>query len=448
MKRVTRWQSGTSVKRKAAAVMAAVLLAGSITGCGSSGQAEGGSGTEEKKNITLTFGTHQSGIPSCGVVQDLAEQYEEKTGVKIDFQISPDAQWRDLLKVKLDSGEAPDIFCVDADPLSLYSRVRPDENAVDLSGEEFVGRMADYAKECVSYDGKVYAIRFAEPKLNFYNYNKKIFADLNLEPPTTYEEFKNVCQTIKDAGITPIFEATQSAWHQAVPLCVTGGFYESLEPGLYDALNENRKDIAEVDMMLTVLKQMNEFAELGFYGEDYLSNTAESDKTEFGEQRVAMTIASQGFASNIEQNYPEMEGNVGLFVIPFGDSNVLGINASSAAYFINSKSEHIEEALDFFRFLAEPENLQYRQDNNPEERGLCWPEIEPDYPKEVNDYINSLESETVLQVGVKYIDPQFMDIGKDIEAMYTGAMTPEQVMENISRRRAEQAKLQKDPAWE
>lgn len=429
------------MNRKAAIGMAAEMLVGSLQMGDITGKAEG-------KKITLTFGSHQSGLPSCGVVQDLAEQYEEKTGVKVDFQISPDAQWRDLLKIKLDSGEAPDIFCVDADPLSLYSRIRPDENVVDLSGEEFVDRMADYAKECVTYDGKVYGIRFAEPKLNFYNYNKQIFADLGLEPPTTYEEFKTVCQTIKDAGITPIFEATQSAWHQAVPLCVTGGYYESLEPGLYDALNNNEKDIQDVTMMQTVLEQMNEFAELGFYGEDYLSNTAESDKTEFGEGRVAMTIAAQGFGTNIAENYPEMEGNVGIFLIPFGDSDVLGINPSSAAYFINSKSEHVEEALDFFRFLAEPENLQYRQDHNPEEMGLCWPEITPEYPAEINDYINSLKTGTVIQVGVKYIDPQFMDIGKDIEAMYTGALTPEQVMENISQRRAEQAKLQKDEAWE
>ena len=83
-----------------------------------------------------------------------------------------------------------------------------------------------------------------------------------------------------------------------------------------------------------------------------------------------------------------------------------------------------------------------------EEMGLCWPEITPEYPEEINEYIDSLKSGTVLQVGVKYIDPQFMDIGKDIEAMYTGAMTPEQVMENISQRRDEQAKLQKDEAWE
>ena len=229
---------------------------------------------------------------------------------------------------------------------------------------------------------------------------------------------------------------------------MTGAYYESKDPGLYDALNDNKKDIKDVDTMLTVLKQMNEFAELGFYGEDYLSNTAESDKTEMGEGRVAMTIASQGFGAIVAENYPEMEGQIGIFQIPFGDSDVLGLNPSSAAYFVNSKGEHVEEALDFFRFLARPENLQYRQDNNPEEMGLCWPEIEPEYPEEITEYINSLKQGTVLQVGVKYIDPQFMDIGKDIEAMYTGALTPEQVMENISNRRIEQAKLQKDKAWE
>ena len=446
------------MKRKFALLLTAALAVSCLAGCGNSvGNGNGGdvqtsstvsetADKGKKENITLTFGTHQSGIPSCGVVQDLAAQFEEETGIKVDFQISPDAQWRDLLKVKLDSGEAPDIFCVDADPLSLYSRVRPDENCVDLTNEEWVDRMADYAKECVEYDGKIYAIRFAEPKLNFYNYNKKIFSDLGLEIPTTYEEFKTVCQTIQEAGIVPIYEATQSAWHQCVPLYGSGPYYEKLEPGLYEALNNNTKDIKDVAMMKTILEQMKEFAELGYYGEDYLSNTVDAAKDEIGTGRAAMYLAAPGFALQVEDQYPDMKDQIGIFLMPFGD--VLANNASSAAYFINSKSENAEYALEFFRFLARPENLQYRQDNNPEEMGLCWPEITPSYPDEFNKYIDSLERGTIMQVGVKYIDPQFMDTGKDIEAMYTGAMTPEEVMENISRRRAEQAELQKDPAWE
>ena len=108
----------------------AVGLAASMvlmTGCSSQGSGqtgvENGSG---KKNVTLTFGTHQSGLPTSGVVQELAEAFEAETGIKVDLQITPDDQWRELLKTKLDSGEAYDIMCVDADPLSLYSRINPE----------------------------------------------------------------------------------------------------------------------------------------------------------------------------------------------------------------------------------------------------------------------------------------------------------------------------------
>lgn len=52
-----------------------------------------------------------------------------------------------------------------------------------------------------------------------------------------------------------------------------------------------------------------------------------------------------------------------------------------------------------------------------------------------------------MQTSVNYIDSQWMDVGKDLESMYTGAMTPEEVLKTIMERRIEQAKLQKDPGW-
>ena len=53
----------------------------------------------------------------------------------------------------------------------------------------------------------------------------------------------------------------------------------------------------------------------------------------------------------------------------------------------------------------------------------------------------------MVQTSVNYIDSQWMDVGKDLEAMYTGAMTPQDVLDTIMRRRTEQAELQKDPGW-
>ena len=53
----------------------------------------------------------------------------------------------------------------------------------------------------------------------------------------------------------------------------------------------------------------------------------------------------------------------------------------------------------------------------------------------------------VYQTAVKYVNPQWMEIGKDLVAMFTGAATPEQVLESIDKRRAEGAKAAKDPYW-
>lgn len=61
--------------------------------------------------------------------------------------------------------------------------------------------------------------------------------------------------------------------------------------------------------------------------------------------------------------------------------------------------------------------------------------------------MDSLEKANVVQTSVNYIDSQWMDVGKELEAMYTGAMTPEEVLNTIVKHRTEQAQLQRDPGW-
>ena len=53
----------------------------------------------------------------------------------------------------------------------------------------------------------------------------------------------------------------------------------------------------------------------------------------------------------------------------------------------------------------------------------------------------------VYQDAVKYVNPQWMDMGKDITAMFTGAMTPAEVAESIDSRRTDMAKTADDAAW-
>ena len=163
-----------------------------------------------------------------------------------------------------------------------------------------------------------------------------------------------------------------------------------------------------------------------------------------------MTIAELGFRGEIEADYPDFQASekLGAFVMPWGDNQSIGVNPASNAYFINSKSKYVEEAKQFFDFLTKPENLQKRLDGQPELSALCWPEINSKYSEEDQKFLDSLNKANVVQVFVNYIDSQWMDVGKDLEAMYTGAMTPQDVADTIIKRRNEQAQRQRDPAWQ
>ena len=65
-------------------------------------------------------------------------------------------------------------------------------------------------------DGKPYTVPVNIHRANVLWYNKKVFSDNNLQPPTTWDEFKTVADTLKGKGITPLamggkdnFEAQQ-----------------------------------------------------------------------------------------------------------------------------------------------------------------------------------------------------------------------------------------------
>ena len=98
----------------------------------------------------------------------------------------------------------------------------------------------------------------------------------------------------------------------------------------------------------------------------------------------------------------------------------------------------------------EPENLQYLLDNTPEFTSLPFSGTESNLLPSQQAFLDSFPPEkrgTVYQTAVTYVNPQWIDIGKDLTAMFTGDMQPEDVLVSIDNRRADLAKTAKDPAW-
>ena len=109
----------------------------------------------------------------------------------------------------------------------------------------------------------------------------------------------------------------------------------------------------------------------------------------------------------------------------------------------------LHEAKQFLNFLAQPDSLQYRVDNDPNSPTLPFPGIKSKLLPSQQAFLDaSTKRGVVYQTAVKYVNPQWMDMGKDIVAMFTGTQTPQQFLANIDKRRADEAKAAKDPNWQ
>jgi raffinose/stachyose/melibiose transport system substrate-binding protein len=401
-----------------------------------------------RQDVTITYLASQDWIKQSEM--DLGAQFEEETGIHVDYQIIPSDQYFNVLQTKLNTGEAPDIFGGQSGQTDLAINYDIENNGVDLSDEEWVTRQDPLVTEQVTLNGAVYGMTLWDTSASWVIvYNKEIFAELGLEVPTTYEEFRTVCQTILDAGIAPIYEPISDGWHHVLWFPELGPAYEEATPGLSAALNANESNFADDPTMLTALTQLKEMYDLGFFGEFALSD-AYVDGAEFmASGEYAMTVRQTSFVNLVETEWDVPAETFGFFVMPLADNQILNVNPAGPSKFIYSGSEHIEEAREYLRFLARPENLQYVIDNTPEFASLNFSGVTPKYSAEEQAFFDSYTDSrgTVYQTAVTYLNPQWMDIGQDLSAMFIGDIEPIEVLQNIDQRRADMAEAAQDPGW-
>ena len=400
-------------------------------------------------NVTLTYIASQGWV--FDAEQALGQKFEEQTGIHIDYQIIPSDQYFTVLKTKLNSGEGPDIFGGQSGVSDLVVQYDVEKNAVDLSDEPWAKLEDPLVAAQSTVNGKLYGLTLWATTATTWvvNYNTTIFDEHGLSVPTTYDELKAACQTLLDAGIQPIYEPFSDGWHHVLWFPELGPRYEQVTPGLAAELNANKASFADNPTMLTVLQQFNELYDMGCMGQNALSDTYSDATKALASGQVAMIVANLTFPQQLESDYPDVKADTfGQFVIPLADNQVLNINPAGPTKFIYSGSPHIDEAKQYFDFLTQPENLQYMIDNTPSMQTLPFPGVQPKLLPNQEAFLDAhSERGTVYQTAVTYVNPQWMDIGKDMTAMVTGGMQPADVLTSIDKRRTQLAEAAKDPAW-
>jgi raffinose/stachyose/melibiose transport system substrate-binding protein len=312
--------------------------------------------------------------------------------------------------------------------------------------------MDPLSTEQASLDGVVYGLTIWDTVGGSWVvvYNKEIFADNGLEIPATYDEFATACDTLLDAGVTPIYEPIADGWHHVLWFPEMGPNFEANSPGLYDRLNANEALLAEDPTMQTSLTQLNELYQSGCFGENALSDEFANTEAAMASGDYAMTVNRLGLPAQIEAAFPDTTADsFGYFLMPLADNQIWNVNPAAPSKFIYSGSENIDAAKAYFEFLTRPENLQHTVDTEEQFVLLTFDGVTAELTADQQAFVDAYpEQGTVLQTAVNYVNPQWIEMGQDIVAMFTGAATPEEVLQTIDSRRADMARAADDPGWE
>ncbi len=383
---------------------------------------------------------------------ELAKKFEEETGVKIEYQIIPSDQYFNVLQTKLEAGgEGIDIFGGQSGKTDIKLQLNVEKNAVPLTDQEWVSRMNPLSVEQISLDGVTYGLTIWDTVGGSWVvvYNKKTFADNGISIPTTYAEFAAACQTLKDAGTTPVYEPFSDGWHHVLWFLEMGPAYEAAAPGLADELNANKATFAGNETMTAALTQIKEMFDKGYFGDDALSNEFANTEAALASGDYAMTVNRFGLPKQINTAFPDVaEDNFGFFLLPLADNQIWNTNPAAPSKFIYTGSKNIDAAKAYFEFLSSPESLQYMLDNEPQFTLLNFEGVNTSLTADQQAFIDTYEVQgTVYQTAVNYVNPQWMDVGSDLTALVTDAMTPADVLASIDQRRTDMAVAAKDAAW-
>jgi glucose/mannose transport system substrate-binding protein len=208
-------------KRSAARGMLGFCAAITMVACGSEGDpagnapgtgGSGGSdGTSEDVVEIFSWWIAPGEAEALQALVDVHKEQHENSRI-FNAAEESGAEARARLAERLDQSEPPDLFQENAHELPNFIRehsglLRPLDSFLDRMGYDQM--ILSEVLDNVSVDGSVYAMPVNLHRENTLYYNKQIFADYGLTPPTTLAEFFDICETLEAAGVAPVATANQ-----------------------------------------------------------------------------------------------------------------------------------------------------------------------------------------------------------------------------------------------
>ncbi len=317
------------------------------------------------------------------------------------------AEGDNLVKTRLATGEAGDILQYNSG--SLFQALNPAETLTDLTALPGQANVVESFKSVVTAaDGTVRGVPFGPAMGGGIYYNKKVYAELGLSVPKTWDEFMANNEAIKAAGKVAVAQTYKDTWTSQ--LFVLGDFYnvQAAEPTFAVDYTANKAKYATSTAAAAGFQHLEDVFKAGYLNEDF-----GAAKFDDGVRMVATGEAAHypmlTFAlGNIKQNYPENVNDVGFFAQPGTDAAKNGLTVwMPAALYVPASSEHPEEAKAFLDFVASVEGCNVMIGAN----GATGPylikdcALPADVPPSVADMMPYFQTEGLTAPALEFLSP-------------------------------------------
>ncbi|MUG44285.1 ABC transporter substrate-binding protein [Paenibacillus woosongensis] len=425
------------MKNKWKLLLSAILVVGLLAGCGSGGGSSSGSANSGDSGKTDTGGKAQTVNLKVFIAQPrFKEQYdkyiadfiakqkaEKNIDVKVQLEMPNADNAPQILKTRLASNDAPDVFSLHAvNEVPTFYKAGYLE---DLSSQPFVDKLLDSVKPSVTYDDKVVAVPLETLSWG-YLYNKQIFSDLGLTPPATLTEMKAVVEKLKENNITPFVLSYQEAWipQLFLPLAV-GALTETDNSDFVDRMYSDNGSFSEMKSMFEIIDLVNA------NGTDKaLEVSGDDGAAAFAAGKGAMWIQGPWYAETILKSNPDLD--FGVAPLPINDNpDATLINLStSTSLAVSPTSKNKEVALDLVNYILD------ENDSNAFFQSLKFNPLATVHTFDSYPWVN--DATEYVKAGKSYQDPRIPqavkdEVGKGLQSYFAKQMSQEDVLNALDK---------------
>jgi raffinose/stachyose/melibiose transport system substrate-binding protein len=336
-------------------VLAVLVVAGVVAGCGGGddgGDASGGG--NEKVTLSFLVDNSDQGLkPAQGVVDAF---HAKNPNITIKIETRPQGSDGDnIVKTRLSTQDMTDMFAYNSG--SLLQALKPEQNLQPLTDEAFVKTTDKAFLPSVSANKQVYGAPFGSAFGGGILYNKKVYEKLGLEVPKTWDEFMANNAKIKKAGIDPVIQSYGETWTSQLFVLADYHNVAAMSPGWDQKYTHNQAKYVQPPA-LEGFQHLEEVKKDGYLNKNFGSLKVPAALSYLAAGKGAHYPQLTVVVPNLETSDPDKLNDVGFFAQPGTDAakNGLTLWLPGGVYIPRTtEGAKLDAAKKFLNFAASPE---------------------------------------------------------------------------------------------